>query len=308
MKQFLPIIKDKSFAFQILTLVLIISVSLVLFMVIGIVIALPFIGMDLLVNFDKITDFGNPENVVFLKYFQAVNQTGMFIAPVFIFAWLYDRMPLEYLQMKQGVNLRLLAFSLLAILTFIPALNYLVILNEGMKLPGILHGLEQWMQQSEDQTNELTEAFLNVNSLGGLFGNLLIIALLAALGEELLFRGVLVQLILNKSKSIHLAVWISAILFSALHMQFYGFLPRMILGVLFGYIFVWTSNLWIPIILHFVFNGISVVVAFLYVRNAIETDMESFGQTSNGWIIGISLLVTIVLLIPVSKNKIIIPK
>jgi len=303
MKQFFPLLEEKSFALQFLALVLIISVSLMLAMVVGIVLALPFVGIDLLVNFEKLTDLSNPENIVLLKYFQAVNQVGMFIIPVIIFAWMFNRLPLSYLSLNKKLNIPSLLFSLMAIMAFIPALNYLVILNEGMELPALFRGLEQWMEKTEEQGRVLTEAFLDVHTILGLSGNLLIIALLAAIGEEFLFRGVLLQLIFNKSKNIHLAVWISAILFSAMHMQFYGFLPRMILGVLFGYIFIWTSNLWIPIILHFVFNAISVVVAYLFSRNMIETDMESFGQTSNGWIIGISLLATVALLIPVWRNK-----
>ena len=276
MKQFLPLLKEKSFFMQFFALVLIISVSLLLAMVWGLVLALPYGGCDILTHFDQLSDSSSHRNIVLLKYFQAVNPIGMFVVPVFFFAYLYNRKPIAYLNLKHRVSVPSLLLALLAILAFIPGLNYLVILNEKMVLPSFLESLENWMQQSEEQTQLLTEAFLNVHSFVGLAGNLLIIALLAALGEELLFRGVLLKMFLQNSKNVHLAVWLSAILFSALHMQFYGFVPRMILGVLFGYIFAWTSSLWIPIILHFVFTGISVVVAFLHSWEMITTDIDCF--------------------------------
>jgi len=89
------------------------------------------------------------------------------------------------------------------------------------------------------------------------------IAILPAIGEELLFRGVLQRIFANWTKNIHLGVWIAAILFSAMHMQFYGFLPRMMLGVLFGYLFVWSGSLLLPILCHFINNGSAVIYAYV---------------------------------------------
>ena len=142
----------------------------------------------------------------------------------------------------------------------------------------------------------LTESFLNVSTFGGLVVNLIIIALLAAVGEELLFRGVILQLFVEWFKNKHLAIIISAILFSAMHIQFYGFLPRMILGILFGYIFIWSGSLWIPILLHFIFNGITVVAAYLFHKGLIQTDVESFGVTENAFLVLSSFLLIILLL------------
>jgi hypothetical protein len=141
------------------------------------------------------------------------------------------------------------------------------------------------MRDSERNANLLTEAFLDVNTVSGLIVNLFIIAVVAAIGEELLFRGVVLRILIEWTKNIHSAVIFSAILFSALHLQFFGFLPRMVLGILFGYVYVWSGSIWIPIVLHLLFNGITVIGAYLYQLGKIQTDVESLGSTSNNIII-----------------------
>jgi membrane protease YdiL (CAAX protease family) len=92
--------------------------------------------------------------------------------------------------------------------------------------------------------------------------NLLVVAALPAVGEELLFRGLVQRSVERWSGRSHLAVWITAVVFSAVHMQFEGFLPRLLLGAALGYLFLWTRNLWAPIVAHFVFNGAQVVAQY----------------------------------------------
>jgi hypothetical protein len=129
------------------------------------------------------------------------------------------------------------------------------------------------------------------------------IAFLAALGEELLFRGALLKMIYLSVKNVHVAVWISAFIFSAFHLQFYGFVPRMVLGLLFGYLFVWSGSLWIPIVLHFIFNGISVIAAFLYQHGIIDVDVEALGTTQNSLLILLSGIASLMLFGMIYKFK-----
>ncbi len=296
MFEFLPYLKEKPYVTKGLVLVLLISVFLLLTMVVGIVIALPFFGLNVFEQFNELNDYSSKVTIHFLKYFQVVNQIGFFILPAFMYAYLENRRPASYLKLNTGINLAFLLAASILIIVSIPAINWLVEINEGMKLPEFLKGLEDWMRNSENKTNQLTEAFLNVNTFGGLVVNLLIIALLAAIGEELLFRGVILQLFVEWFKNKHLAIIVSAILFSALHLQFYGFLPRMMLGILFGYIFIWSGSLWLPIVLHFIFNGITVVAAYLYHKGSIETDVESFGASDNLFLVLTSFLLIVLLL------------
>jgi len=308
MFDFLPYLKEKPVLIKGLILILLIAVSLLLTMVIGIVIAIPIFGTGILEHLNELNDYSDEFTVSFLKYFQVVNQIGVFILPAIFYAYLENRKPAAFLKLNSRLNFTHLFTASILIIVAIPAINWLVKINEGMKLPEIFNGLENWMRNSENNTNQLTEAFLNVTTPGGLAVNLIIIALLAAVGEELLFRGVILRLFVEWFNNVHLAVILSAILFSALHIQFYGFLPRMVLGILFGYIFIWSGSLWIPIVLHFMFNGIAVVAAYLYHKGIIKTDMDSFGVTDKTLLILSSFILMVVLLFVIYKTRVIKPK
>jgi len=303
MLDFFPYLKDKSILYKISTLVLIIAISLVLLMVIGILLAVPFFGTGFLTGFNAMNDFNDITTIAFLKYFQVVNQIGVFILPALLYGYLENRNSCTYLNIDRKPGIYILFISIFLIIAFIPAVNAMVWLNEQMKLPAFMKGIEDWMRESEDKTNLLTEAFLSVSTLGGLIINLFIIGFLAALGEEFLFRGVVLRLLSDGLKNTHLAVMLSAILFSAFHMQFFGFLPRTALGILFGYIYVWSGSLWIPVILHFIFNGTTVAVAYLYQNGSISTDIESFGVTDNVFIISASFIFTFLFLWIIYRNR-----
>ena len=305
MFELLPYLNSKSILFKVSVLLLLIAVSFVLTMVIGLVIAIPIFGTSILENFTNLNDSNNESAIHFLKYFQVVNQIGIFILPVLLYAWLENRNIGSYLRINRKPGVIHLLLSVLLILVSIPVINWMVEINQQMSLPDFMKGIENWMRESEDKTNEITEIFLKVNTIQGLIVNLFIIAFLAAVGEELLFRGVVLRLILEGTKNIHLAIIISAVLFSAMHLQFYGFFPRTILGILFGYIFIWTGTLWIPIILHFLFNGLTVVAAYLFNKGLISTDAESFGTSSSSRIIiGSFILMVVFLLILYKKREI----
>jgi hypothetical protein len=136
------------------------------------------------------------------------------------------------------------------------------------------------MKAAEERAAEVTKAFLVMNGIGDLIINLIIIAIIPAIGEELLFRGVLQRQINIWSKNGHLAVWIAAFVFSAIHLQFYGFLPRLILGALFGYFYLWSNNLWVPIIAHFINNASAVMIS--YYMGSPETDIQLEAMNQNG--------------------------
>jgi membrane protease YdiL (CAAX protease family) len=303
MFEFLPYFKDKPFLVKIAGLILLIAVSLVIMMVIGVLVAIPFFGVGILESFNSVNDFNNPQTIRFLKYFQVINQIGFFILPAIIYAYLENRNVKSYLNIDKQPGFFRLIIAVFLIVAAIPAINWLVGINEQMHLPVFMKSVEDWMRESEDKTNELTEAFLNVHTISGLLVNIFIIAFLAAVGEEFLFRGVILKLFFEWLKNPHFAVLISSILFSALHMQFFGFLPRTVLGILFGYIYLWTGSLWIPVILHFVFNGITVVAAFLYQKGIISTDIDALGTTNNIYVISASIILTIVFLLIIYKKR-----
>ncbi len=139
-----------------------------------------------------------------------------------------------------------------------------------MHLPDSLVGVEKWMRQQEDQLATLTQRFLYMPSAVDLAINLLMIALIPAIGEELLFRGCLQPIFGRLVKNAHVGIWLAAIVFSAIHLQFYGFIPRMLLGALFGYLYYYGNSMWYPILGHFLNNGSAVVAVYFYQQKGLS--------------------------------------
>ncbi len=248
------------------------------------------------ISFDEIFviigNYDHPEAIGLLRYFQIINQLGLFIFPSLLFAFLANKHAMRYLHLNVGA--RLLTFLLCSLILFssLPLIHWMLEINQELRFPSWLHQLEEWMRYSEDHAEKLTLLFLETQTTGGLIVNIFMIALLPAVGEEMVFRGVLQRLFGEWFKNHHIAILISAIVFSSLHMQFYGFLPRTALGVIFGYLFFATSSLWVPILVHFVNNVAVVLVAFFYRSGSLETDYMEFGRASNaGWVVGSFVLV-----------------
>lgn len=250
-----------------------------------------------------ISNPSTPEAVLFLKYYQVLNQIGVFILPAVLFAFLVSNSSVKYLSLSNAPRLISLLVGGLIVYTILPFNNYLDEINRNMIFPDFLSGMEDWMKEKESQARKLTEIFLNTHSITGLLINIVIVALIPAIGEELLFRGLLLKLFNEIFKNTHVAVLISAIIFSAIHLQFYGFLPRLMLGIVLGYLFVFTGNLWVPIFVHFLNNASSAVVYYLHYNGHLKVSMEDFGSTSNVvYIIG-SLFITIWLMIMIYQKE-----
>ncbi|WP_164109848.1 MULTISPECIES: CPBP family intramembrane glutamic endopeptidase [Sphingobacterium] len=178
--------------------------------------------------------------------------------------------------------------------------------NMTMTLPESWNKIEVWMRTQEDSMAVLTERIVMVDSWEFLVANIIVMAAMPAIAEEYYFRGSLMHMIQRLTKNYHLTVWVSALVFSAIHVQFFGFFPRMLLGVFFGYMFVWTQNIWIPILAHFVNNATVAVIAFVYTRQGkTYADLQTYESYTIFVYIG-SLMLTILLGVwfyKISKNK-----
>ena len=227
-------------------------------------------------------DLSNPQNVVVLKFFQTIQSIGVFIVPPIVVAWMLDGKPSVYLRYNRLPHLTGIIVVIAIIFFSNPLINWLNEINSALRLPGWLHSVQSWMENSEDQASKITEAFLAGSTISSLFKNIVIIAVLPAIGEELLFRGIVQKLLKKMYGNSHIAIWISAVLFSALHLQFFGFLPRMILGAMFGYMLEWSGTLWLPIIGHFVNNATAVIAWYLNKRGTIGTSLEKTGTQADG--------------------------
>ena len=158
----------------------------------------------------------------------------------------------------------------------IPLANYLGSINEAIPFPEFLN----FLKVAEEQTLLLTQQFLIMDSIWDLGIMILIMGVVAAVGEELLFRGILQNLFQNWSKSKHLAAWLTALLFSVIHMQYHAVLPRFFLGAFIGYVYLYSGNLRSAIYLHFFYNTSLVVLAFLIQHEYVSSSLESFGTAS----------------------------
>jgi len=277
---------------QLMFTIFVILVCFLAFLVLSLIIAIPLFGFNSIMNLTNLTDFSNPDTVRILKYFQVVQSFGLFIIPPIVVAYLFHGKISEYLHLNKAATFTTVFLVVILMFFATPFINFIGEINAQMHLPKWMSGIEEWMKESEDKAAVLTEAFLKVNTLGGLFFNLFMIAVLPAIGEELLFRGVIQRIFTRMTKNHHWGIWISAILFSALHLQFYGFIPRMLLGVLFGYLLVWSGSLWLPVIAHFINNGVATIAMYLIDMEVIKPEIEVIGSTSGSYYIAIiSLLV-----------------
>ena len=235
---------------------------------------LPLVG---LLQFSKLD-----ENV-FLKLSQLLMSVGMFVIPPFVFAYLCSENNRSYLHINLKINWQAIFLVFVFMILIIPFINLLSDLNQRVVLPSALSGIENQLKIFEEKASKLTENLLNVHSFGGLFINIVVIAIIPALGEELFFRGAL-QSILKDWKGLVVGIWLTAFIFSAIHLQFYGFVPRMLMGAFFGYLLMWSENLWLPIAAHFTNNVIAVI--FYYVQfNGVQTfNIDTIGTGNTLWI------------------------
>lgn len=266
----------KPFA-QLMFALFVMVASVFLFMVVGMIVALPFYGTGSLMNILTEANLNSQEGVNLLKYFQVVQSIGLFVAPPFVLGWLYHGNISEYLKINRSTDTQSFLLASVSLLAVVPLINFLGDINGKMSLPDSFSGLENWMKGMEDSAKIMTDKFLQVDSFAGLLFNIFMIAVIPALGEELMFRGVIQRIFSDWTKNHHWGIWITAFLFSAMHMQFYGFLPRMILGAMFGYLLVWTGTMWVPVLAHFVNNAMGVLGYFLIGKGAISKDIEEYG-------------------------------
>jgi membrane protease YdiL (CAAX protease family) len=162
--------------------------------------------------------------------------------------------------------------------------------------------LPEWMHEMESSAAEIMQQILAMDSVGSFLLTLLLVGILPGIGEELVFRGVLQRQIQDWTRRPVLSVWLAAIIFSAIHMQFEGFLPRMALGAVLGFLYLWSNNLWIPIIVHAVNNGAQVSVLYFTGVDLSNVNEESSMPVS-GWIIILSVSMLYVCYLVLKKYR-----
>ena len=235
----------------------------------------------------------NPQDLNSLRFMQISSQLFTFVFPPIAYAFLVKEIPVNALGLK---NAKILWFLIGTAMIFVimPLNSILAEWNAGLKLPESLSALEQMIKDMQESASAMIEKFVSVDTIGGLILNLFMIAGLAALGEELLFRSIIQTSLIKICKNAHVGILIASAIFSFIHLEFYGFVPRLILGMLLGYMFYFSGSIWIPLLMHFLNNGTVVLIYFLNNKGITNIDVDTFGQTSIPILI-VSIVVMIVL-------------
>ena len=247
-----------------------------IFTVLGIMLVKPLYGIsgaDILLK--QMSD--DPENfsqdfnkINAMKVIQLMSSIGLFLVPALIFAFT-KRPGGDYLQTRNRVTFLWIIVGCLLTLCATPFVGFLYELNQQLNLPG---GLMDSVRSAEDQAQALTKVFLKMPTTQDLLFNLFLIALLPAVAEEFFFRGVVQKIFYEGTRNVHAAVWLGAALFSFIHFQFLGFLPRLFLGVILGYLFVYSGSIWVPIAAHALNNGSQVIASYLFQHGQIKYNIE----------------------------------
>jgi membrane protease YdiL (CAAX protease family) len=233
--------------------------------------------------------------VEFLKFTQLFTSGGLFVAPPIVFSLLSGIRPFRFLKMNQLPVLVLCLSAILLMWVQLPWINAVGAWNNSIVLDGDLVGLYKSLRAKEDAATAMIEVFLEMNGPTQLVFTFFLVAVVPAIGEEMLFRGVLQPVFIRVFKNQHLGIWLTAFVFSFIHFQFFGFVPRLLIGVFLGYLFAFTGNLWYSIIAHMANNGIAVVGYYLLQHEFIKTSPDALGTSENAAILcGVSVALTLI--------------
>ena len=271
----------------------------VVFSIVFSMLAMPLVyqfwDINILTDYGALEDHSNPNAIAATRLLMLFSHLGTFVVPALLFAFLMHRNVPAYFKMNRAHHISQWFYLIPIMVLALPIIHFFHEWNQHMELPEFLSGLEATMKQLEETSMKTTMALLKSDSTGTWLANMVVIAIVPAIGEELIFRGVVQKLFVKWSKNIHLGIWLAAILFSVMHMQFYGFIPRMLMGALLGYIFVYSGSIFLPMLAHFFNNGFVVTLHYLIGDAEKVEEVENVAMgTEHEWL---SLLITTVLFV-----------
>jgi membrane protease YdiL (CAAX protease family) len=244
-------------------------------------------------------DFNKQSTITFIRGMQAVQFISLFLVPTFIGARLFSTDSKRYLGLRMPTNSLYFIVAVVAILLSIPLVEWLGVLNRNVQFPA---GIENWMKGKEEEASKTIQGLLTKHTIKDLVLNVVFIAGLAAVGEELLFRGILQRLFIRIFKNPWIGIIVAAFLFSAMHMQFYGFLPRFVLGILLGVIYWYSGSLWTAIIAHFIYDGSLIVLT--YFNPEMLNDETSVKLSNVALLATVSFVIMVLIVGWMKKNSV----
>lgn len=281
-------------ALQLVFLLLISTVAALIFTALGLVF---WFSIDAHASLAVFKSDASMMNINFLRITQMSSTIGLFIAGPIAFSFLAQVKPAHYFYFDEKLKWSLFLIVIAIMFFSNPLLEWITALNQKMSFPDSLKSVEIWMKEKEDQNDALTKQLLVMKDFGAFSINLLMVAILPAIGEELFFRGGIQNILGQWFKNHHVAIWVTAIIFSAIHLQFYGFLPRMLLGALFGYLLVYGKSIWLAILGHFLNNGIAVIATYIMQKQGKSIDQIDQSSPFGFGSYLLSAIITLVLII-----------
>ena len=242
-------------------------------------------------------------NMIYLKSMQTFLELGMFMVPALIFASNNAQGINNYWGFKQKQSWMSILSVIVLFFVAMPMVSWLVIVNESIKFPESMQMLEKALKSMQDSATEMTEKFLNVSTIGGILGNIFVMAIVPAVSEELFFRGCIQKTLTDRMRNKFLAIAVSAFIFSAAHMEFYGLIPRFILGIILGYVFYYTGNILMSMLLHFINNSIAVIAGFMQFHSNNGVEPETVFTNPSAWMIVASVVLTVGMMIFLGRNR-----
>lgn len=268
-----------------------------------------FIGAYIIASYNHISltelaslkpaDYARPEYAGLAKALLVVQFFGIFLIPSLIFAILSDPKPLAYCGLKKPDHTNSLWIAAIIMLCAYFMVEWLAVLNQQLVQNIFGKTAQKWIQDEESERTGTLQNILNMKNLKDFFVSIVLVGLLAAIGEEIFFRGILQRIFIQTFRSPWAGILITAAIFSAIHGQFLGFIPRMILGTVLGALYWYSGSLYSSMVGHFVFNSVQVLLVYL---KLVDT-----GQSNGGgkflFLAGIPALIAVIALLNYMRKK-----
>lgn len=257
----------------------------------------------LIPSYDQILTQGGVATGNYYRSMILINFPMMFLIPTLIAAKFYrPNATLQVLSLPKAPTLYFILLGLAIIILSQPGLNLVGEFNQQLSLPQWMQSIETMIKESEASAALINNAIVQTNSVNILIFNLFILAVLPGVCEELLFRGLILPIFIDWIGKKHLAIWLSAFIFSFIHFQFFGFVPRLLLGAILGYLVVYSGSIWPAVIAHGFNNGLVTVLEYLKFNHYIDSNIDSIGIGSSSWLGVISLLLTLLFFPYITKK------
>lgn len=226
----------------------------------------------------------------------------VFTMPSLIAARMTSASPMRLISPGGGLQGGYVLGTVMLLALMLPALNQLIFWNESVSFPVSMKGLESTLRGWENANQNVSRIILAENSVGGMICGVLVIGVITGIGEEFFFRGGL-QRLFGRVMPAHIAVWVAALIFSVMHFQFFGLLPRLLLGAVFGYLYLWTGSIWVAVLAHALNNSLVVLTSWLVARGIVPENIDAFGVAETGvpWLSALSAVATVVFLVYLRK-------